>query len=183
MKKRYILLLLPLILILSGCGSNNVNSTDNNTLNKIELYDEEKGFKTTFSYDENVHYSDVEKDDEDDMVAYEFDNDDLDVELQMFYLSIDYDTYNNLLASHTKDINFKKYVFNNFDGYTFGNLNEELELYIILNDNKKDHMYNLLYTIISRMDQDEKIIVRDVFNGKELQALFDSTTFEIVNNN
>ncbi len=182
MKKGYMLLLLPMTLLLSGCGNTTINTNNNDGLNKIEIYDEEKGFKTTFSYDESVNYSKVEKDDEDDITAYEFINDDLDVEIQMFYVDLDYATYNNIQLSHKNEVNYKEYAFNNFDGYTFGQLDEELDLYIILNDDKEKKNYNLLYVTINRMDQDEKIVVREVFDEKELQALFDTIDFEIVNN-
>lgn len=189
MNKKYILILLPLILLLVGCGNNNVvnnNSNVDSDKKSIELIDEKKGLKTTLFYDNNIAYSQVDVDseraNEGESIAIEFDNDSLDVEIDAFYMSSTFDEYNAYETKYSNDDNYSKVRFNVFDGFTYGNSDDELNMLVILRSNRKEKKYDLLKVTISRLDDDEKVIVSEVFKGKELQDLFGSLRFEVISN-
>ena len=80
MKRLWILLILPLILLVTGCNDTTIK--EDNKGNKIEITDKGKEIKTTFTYDKKIGFSEISTYNND-SPTIEFDCVKLDVDFQM----------------------------------------------------------------------------------------------------
>ncbi len=184
MKKRIIMVLvLPILLLgLCACG-NKVKPAKKVTTKKIELVDEKKGFRTVFTYDKNLAFSDVDVDTESGAsTQIEFDNVDLDLDFEMYYTQMSKESYDSTKDNRTGKKYYKEYVFGDYEAYIYGDYSSGVYMNILLQENKDTKMVDVLFVSIDRMDSDENVVVADVLDEKELQDFFGSISFKANNN-
>ncbi len=175
-KKILILLLIPIIFIgLTGCGKTNIEKKDDGK-KSIVLEDKKLGLKTTFKYEDKLNISDIEFSDEGASKSVEFDMEDQDAEVEMYYTSMSDTSYKNSQDIRSKQKHYKEYKFGKYKGYAFSEYDSNLKLNIILNEND-NKMYDVLFVDIERLDTDQTIIMSEIFDNEEFQELFNSINF------
>ena len=180
-KKCYLLLLLiiPILLFTTACDKKKEEKKE--TTKTIQLEDKNLNFKTTFTVDSNSKYSNVEVDTESGSSAVlSFQNNDLDVEFEMYYNRMRKTTYENTKKSRSSKKYYKEYQFGEYNAYAYGDYDDNLYLNIILKEENDDVI--VLFVAIDRIDNNKEVIISDVVKEKEIQSLFNSMKFEKTNN-
>ncbi len=169
MKKIWILLLLPLLLVtLTACSG--AGKT-------IVLKDDNLGFKTTFKYKEKDNFSDVTENDEGASKAIAFKNEELDVEFEMYYNTMRSATYKDSQKTRSAQKYYKEYKFGDYEAYAYGNYDSGVYLNILLATEEND-MVDVLFVSLDRIDNNTDVIVYDILEKKTLQNFFNSIKFE-----
>lgn len=168
MKKKYLLiLLLPLfILLLTGCGEKK------DTTKTIPLIDPAFGYATTFKYEANENFSDVKKIEGGASQEIEFENEDLDVEFQMYYTKMSKTSYDRSKEIRSAQKYYKEYKFGKYEAYAYGEYADKINLNILLGVDSTETA-KLIFVEINRIDTNDKVIVADVLD-KDLNKFFNS---------
>ncbi len=177
-KKLLLLLLIPAVLfMMTGCGATHEKGAKDKKLTKtIELSDSKLGFTTTFTYDAEENFSDVEEDDSGKSTAINFKNEDLDVTFNMYYTTMKDTTYNETEKARSKQKNYKEYKFGDYEAYAYSELDDRINLNILLGIDE-DKMAEVLFASIERIDTDESVNVPKLLEDEKLQAFFKSMEF------
>ena len=104
MRKKVLLLVLIPILLLSftACDKKKKVEKEKDDRKSIVLKDSGFGYKTTFKYDKKDDYSDVEEEKSGKSTQISFDNEDLDLEFEMYYTSMSSDSYKTTEEARSK---------------------------------------------------------------------------------
>lgn len=178
MNKKLLLLLLimPLLLITTACDKTHEGETKDKKITKtIELSDSKLGFTTTFTYDAEEKFSDVEEKTGGASNEISFENEDLDVSFQMYYNTMRTTTYNDSEKSRSEQKYYKEYTFGDYEAYAYGEYDDNVYLNILLGIDEDD-MAEVLFVSIDRMDNDKDVVVAEVLENK-LQDFFNSMEF------
>ena len=182
MKKNivFVLLLVPaLLLVLTGCDKKEEKKENPSDTKTIELTDEKFGYKTTFTYNKNEDYSDIEVDTESGKTTeIEFENEELDLDFQMYYVDTYIETYETTEKSRSAQKYYKEYTYVDYKGYAYGNYGSSLQLNILIDTNEEEHRAKVLFVSIDRKDSNEDIIVSDVVADTKVQEFFNSMEVE-----
>ena len=176
MKKK---LLLILVLVLSvfaitGCGKKeNKKKEETKT---IILQDDKKGYKTTFTYPKTEKYSEPTKQESGASAEIDFENEDKDVEFQMYYNTITDKSYETSKETRSKQKYYKEVKAGKYEGYVYGEYSSGLYAIFKLEEDKEG-LDVLLFVSIDRLDTNEDVVVADVFD-KDLKDFFNSMKFE-----
>lgn len=179
MRKKVLLLVLIPILLLSftACDKKKKVEKEKDDRKSIVLKDSGFGYKTTFKYDKKDDYSDVEEEKSGKSTQISFDNEDLDLEFEMYYTSMSSDSYKTTEEARSKQKYYKKYKFGKYNAYAYGEYDSGLYMNILL-ETTDDNTANILFVSIDRLDNDKEKIVSDLVAGKEVQALFNTIKVE-----
>ena len=175
-KKILVLLLISIILLATtACGGTHEGKEQDKKLTKkIELVDKKLGFNTTFTYDANEKYSDVEEDNDGASTAIEFKNEDLDVDIEMYYNTMTTTSYNETQKTRSAQKYYKEYKYGDYEAYAYSEYPDKVKISILLGI--EDDMAEVLFVSIERIDNNEDIIIPDVLD-KDLKAFFNSMEF------
>ena len=181
MKRKLLLLLfIPVLLqVITGCGKKEeqVKPVENNT-KTIELTDKKFGYKTTFTYDKSENYSDIEVDTESGRTTeIEFENEELDVDIEMYYTDAYTETYEGTQKSRSAQKYYKEYQFGDYKAYAYGNYGSSIQLNILIDTDEENDRAKIIFVSIDRKDSNEEIIIADVLEQK-LKPFFDSMKVE-----
>lgn len=178
MKKKLLLLLFiipALLLVVTGCGKKEEKKPVENNTKTIELTDKKFGYKTTFTYDKSENYSDIDVDtDSGRTTEIEFENEELDVEFEMYYTDMRSTTYKETQEIRSKQKYYKEYNFGKYKAYAYGEYSSSIHLNILIDTDQDTDMAKIIFVEISRMDTNEDIVIADVVSGKKIQALLNS---------
>ncbi len=182
MKKKLLLLLLvpALLLVLTGCDKKETKKepVESNT-KTIELTDENFGYKTTFTYNKNENYSDIEVDTESGRTTQiEFENEALDVEYEMYYTDMTTASYENTQKTRSAQKYYKEYTFGEYKAYAYGEYGSSLQLNILIDTDKEKDMAKILFVSIDRLDTNQDVVVSDVVADTKVQDFFNSMKVE-----
>ena len=178
MNKKLLLLLLiiPLLLITTACDKTHEGETKDKKITKtIELSDSKLGFTTTFTYDAEEKFSDVEEKTGGASNEISFKNEDLDVTFQMYYNTMRTATYNDSEKVRSAQKYYKEYTFGDYEAYAYGEYDDNVYLNILLGIDEDD-MAEVLFVSIDRIDNDKDVVVAEVLENK-LQDFFNSMEF------
>ena len=178
MKKKILLLLLIPILVLAttACGATHEGEqTDKKLTKTIELSDSNLGFTTTFTYDAEEKYTDIEEETGGASSAITFKNEDLDVEFEMYYNTMRTASYNDLEKSRSSQKYYKEYKFGDYEAYAYSDYSDKVYLNILLGIDDDD-MAEVLFVSIERLDNNVEIEIPTVLEEK-LQEFFNSMEF------
>ena len=183
MKKKLLLLLFmipALLLVVTGCNKEEKkDNTKKKETKTIELSDIKFGYKTTFTYDASENYSDVKTDTESGRTTeIEFDNEELDVEFQMYYTDMRSTTYQNTQENRSKQKYYKEYKFGKYKAYAYGEYSSSLNLNILIDTDKDTDMAKIIFIAIHREDTNEEVVMADVVNDTKIQDLLNSIKVE-----
>ncbi len=179
MNKKIILLLLIVVVLFmtTGCGKTHEEGAKEKKLTKtIELSDSNLGFTTTFTYDAEEKYSDVEEKDGGKSTEIVFKNEELDVTFDMYYTTMRDTTYNETEKARSKQKYYKHYKFGDYEGYTYSEYEDKANLNILLGIDE-DKNAEVLFVSIDRIDTDESVIVPELLEKKKLKEFFKSIEF------
>ena len=180
MKKTLLLLLLVpvLLLVVTGCGKKEEKKPVENNTKTIELTDKKFGYKTTFTYDKSEKFSDIEVDTESGKTTeIEFENEELDVEIEMYYTDTFQETYEGTQKSRSVQKYYKEYTFGEYKGYAYGHYGSSIQLNILIDTDSETDRAKIIFVSIDRKDSNEEIIIADVLEQK-LKSFFDSMKVE-----
>ena len=181
--KKYLLLLLIPVLLFGMTACDKKETTKKNAQEKIVLEDSKLGFKTTFFYDKGENYSNLEVDkDSGASTAITFNNEDLDLDFQMYYNTMRTATYKDSQTARSKQKYYKEYKFGEYEAYVYGEYDSGLYMNILLKTEEND-MADVLFVSIDRHDSDPDTIVSEVVAQKDVQKFFKSIKFEKIENN
>jgi len=166
------IMILP-ILLLTGCGNEKEEEVE---LKTIELLDKEYGFKSTFKYDPSFTISDVDVEEENQSREISFDIKELNLDVDMYYTDSDKKLANSVKEDRSNKKYYKEYKFNGHDAYVYSDDDNQLYLIIELKEDKNNIRYELFVTIESDEDNQD-MIVYDVFTQEALQDFFNSIEF------
>ena len=177
MNRKWIyLLLIPLLLVTTACGKTHEGeATDKKLTKKIELVDSKLGFTTTFTYDAEEDFKDVEEETGGASKSITFKNEDLDVEFEMYYTTMRTATYNDTEKARSAQKYYKEYTFGDYEAYAYSEYDDKINLNILLGISEED-MAEVLFVSIERIDTNEDVIVADVLE-KKLKNFFSSMEF------
>ena len=175
MKKKIIILLLLVlsVSVVTACGKEKPKKEETKT---ITLQDDKKGYKTTFTYPKTEKYSEPTKEESGASSEIDFENEEKDVEFQMYYNTITDKSYETSKEGRSKQKYYKEVKAGKYEGYVYGEYSSGLYAIFKLEENK-DGLDVLLFVTIDRLDTNEDIVVADVFD-KELKDFFNSMKFE-----
>lgn len=174
MKKKVILflLLLPaLLLTLTGCTKEK-EPVKKEEMKKISLSDSTFGYKTVFKYDKKEKYSEVKEETGGASTEISFENEDLDVEFQMYYTKMSKTSYDKTQEIRSAQKYYKEYTFGKYKAYAYGESSSGINLNILL-DVDSTETAKLIFVAIDRLDTNEDVVVADVLD-KDLKAFFNS---------
>ena len=176
-KKILLLLLIPLLLLVTtACDKTHEGEAKDKKLTKtIELSDSKLGFTTTFTYDAEEKFTDVEEQTGGASKEITFVNKDLDVSFDMYYNTMRTASYNDSEKSRSTQKYYKEYKFGDYEAYAYGNYDDGIYLNILLGIDEDD-MAEVLFVSIERLDNDQDVIVSNVLDEK-LQDFFNSMEF------
>ena len=180
-KKLLLILLIPVLLLITACDKTKIKNEEE-TGEKIVLEDKKLGFKTTFSYDKKEKYSDVEIENGDASAELTFENEELDIQFDMYYNTMTIETYQSTQKTRSAQKYYKEYKFGDYDAYAYGNYDSGLYISILLKE-ETNKMADVLFVSIDRIDNDKEVIVSDVVAGEQVQKLFNSIKFEKIKTN
>lgn len=177
MKKVILLLLLiPVLLATTACGETHEGNVKDKKLTKtIELSDKKLGFTTTFTYDADQKFTNVEEQTGGASNAITFENEELDVEFEMYYNTMHTATYNDSQKIRSSQKYYKEYQFGDYDAYAYGEYADNLKLNVLLGIDGDD-MAEVLFVSIDRLDVNDEVVVSEIFD-KSLQEFFNSMEF------
>ena len=175
-KKILLLLLIPLVLFTTtACGKTHEGKANDKKLTKtIELVDKKLGFNTTFTYDADEKYSDVQVNNDGASTAIYFSNADLDSSFEMYYTTMRKKTYNDTETARSKQQYYKEYTFGDYEAYAYSDYADKINLNVLLGID--DDTAEVLFVTIERIDTNEEVIMADVLD-KDLKGLFESMEF------
>ena len=178
MKKKVLLLLLipALVLTMTACSEKKEKEPEKKITKTIELSDSKLGFTTTFKYDVDEKFSNVEEDDGGASTAITFENEDLDVEFEMYYTKMRKTTYNETETTRSAQKYYKEYKFGDYEAYAYSEYDDKVYLNVLLGIDE-DENAEVLFVSIERIDNNEEVIVPNVLAGKTLQNFFKSMEF------
>lgn len=162
------------ILLLTGCGKEKEEKVE---LKSIELFDKDYGFKTTFKYDPSLTISDLDIDDENKSREISFDIKELDIDVEMYYTDSGKKLADSVKEDRSNKKYYKEYKFNGHKAYVYSDYDDQLYLIIELKEDKNGTLYQL-FVSLERDDNDEDVIVYNVFTQEALQDFFNSIEFE-----
>lgn len=174
MKKKLLLLflLLPtLLLVVTGCNKEK-EPVEKEEKEKITLKDSAFGYETIFKYDKGEKYSEVEEDNGGASTEISFENEDLDVEFQMYYTKMSKSSYDKTKETRSAQKYYKEYTYGKYKAYAYGESSSGINLNILLDVDDTDTA-KLIFVAIDRLDTNEDIVVADVLD-KDLKDLFNS---------
>ena len=175
-RKWLYLLLIPLLLVTTACGKTHEgDATDKKLTKKIELVDSKLGFTTTFTYDAEEKFSNVEEETGGKSTAITFSNEDLDVTFEMYYTTMSTTTYNDTERTRTVQKYYKEYTFGDYEAYAYSEYDSKINLNVLLGIDEDDNA-EVLFVSIDRIDTNEDVIVAEVLE-KKLQDFFNSMEF------
>lgn len=180
MKKKllFILLIPAFLLLFTGCGKEEKQEIKKDDTKKIILSDDGFGYKTTFSYDKTEKYSDFEEDKESGRsTTIEFENEELDLEFEMYYTDMLEDSYKKTQVARSTQKYYKEYKFGKYNAYAYGEYSSGLYMNILLEIDDKGYA-KILFVSMDRLDNDDSIVVADVLEDDKLQEFFNSIEFE-----
>ena len=180
MKRKIFIGILALILCfgLTGCEKKqDIKPKENNT-KTITLTDEKFGYKTTFTYDKEENYSEVEEEDEGRSKEISFKNEDLDLSYQMYYTDMYQDSYQKTQETRKAQKYYKEYKFGKYEAYAYGEYSSGLYLNILLETDKEEDKAKILFVSIDRIDSNQDIVVADVVADTKVQEFFNSLKLE-----
>lgn len=167
--KIFILLMIPILLLVTGCNNSTTKQTDNS--NKIEIIDQAKQIKTTFSYDKKIDFSEISTYNND-STSIEFDCVKLDIDFQMSYKELDTTLYEDTKTNRKNKKYYKEYTFGKYEAYIYGDYENSAIMNIHVR--KQDNTSIILVVTMNRLDSDENVVIADVVDEKELQEFFNS---------
>jgi len=175
-KKVLLILLIPVLLLtVTACGKTHEGKEKDKKLTKtIELVDKKLGFNTTFTYDAEEKYSDVEVNNEGASTAIYFSNAELDSSFEMYYNTMRTKSYNDTEKARSKQKYYKEYTFGDYEAYAYSEYDDKIYLNVLLGID--DDMAEVLFVSIERIDTDKEVIMADVLE-KDLKSLFESMEF------
>lgn len=162
------------ILLLTGCLNDKEEEVE---LKSIELFDKEYGFKTTFKYDSSLTVSDIDVDDENKSREISFEIKELDIDVDMYYTDSSKKLADSVKEDRSNKKYYKEYKFNGHNAYVYSDYDDQLYLIIELKEDKNGTLYQL-FVSLERDDNDEDVIVYNVFTQEALQDFFNSIEFE-----
>lgn len=169
-----ILFLIPILLIsTTSCGNNRSNKNKE----KIEFKDEESGYITNLYYNKKDNFSDISQRISK-PTTLSFTNKDLNVEFLMSYSKYNNNIYKNTKKSRKEQKYFQEYKFGKYEAYTYGNYDERLNMIILLDNSKKNGEIDLNITI-TRIEDKNKTIVKEVVDSDTIQNFLKSIDFKI----
>lgn len=170
-----VLLLIPLLFFTTACDNTHSGKEKDKKITKtIELSDKELGFTTTFKYDAEEKFSNVEENTDGKSTAIEFTNEEFDAAFEMYYTTMRTTTYNETETARSAQKYYKEYKFGDYEAYAYGEYDDKINLNILLGIDGEDA--EVLFVSIERMDDDEEIIMAEVLE-KKLQDFFKSMEF------
>ena len=178
MKKKIVLLLLiPLLLAMTtACNKpSNEPKADEKIKKTIKLSDSKLGYTTTFKYDANENYSNVKEDNSGASKAITFKNEDLDIEVEMYYNKMRSATYNESEKTRSAQKYYKEYKFGDYEAYAYGEYDDSIYLNILCGVEDED--VAVLFVSIERLDNNKDVVIADVLADKKLQSFFKSMEF------
>jgi len=171
MKKVLFILLLPIIILgLTGCGEKK------DTRKTITLEDSAFGYATTFKYDENEKFTDIEAEKSGVSNSLTFKNEELDVEFQMYYTRMMKTSYETSKKARSAQKYYKEYKFGEFDAYAYGDYTSGIYLNILLGVDNTETA-KVLFVSIDRIDTNQGVVVADVLD-KKLNKFFNTIQVE-----
>lgn len=179
-KKIIIILLMTSILslTLTGCDKKQENKTKENSTKTITLTDNNFGYKTTFTYNKEEKYSEVEEENGGKSKEISFENEDLDLSYQMYYTDMYQNRYKETQETRKAQKYYKEYKFGKYEAYAYGEYSSGLYLNILLETDKEEDKAKILFVSIDRLDSNQDIVVADVVADKKVQDFFNSLKFE-----
>ncbi len=176
--KIIIILLLPILLLSTGCEK---KQEPKDEIKEIEFLDQKLNYKTTFQVEKGSSFSDIKKDENSgSSEVFSFRNEKLDVFFEMYYNVIRLNTYESLKNSRKEKKFYKEFSLGNYQGYGYSDSDDKVYLNILLS--QEDNTVIVLFVSMERIDDNNKIILLEVFEEEEIQNLLKSITFEKVNN-
>ena len=174
MKKKILLLLVlvpALLLIVTGCDKEK-EPVQKEEKKKIILKDSTFGYETIFKYDKEEKYSDVKEIEGGASKEIEFENEDLDVEFQMYYTKMSKTSYDKTQETRSAQKYYKEYTFGKYKAYAYGEYSSGINLNILL-DVDSTKTAKVIFVAIDRLDTNEEVVISDVLD-KDLKDLFNS---------
>ena len=174
MKKKLLLLLVlipALLLVVTGCDKEK-ESVQKEEKEKITLNDSTFGYETVFKYDKGEKYSEVKENNGGASTEISFENEDLDVEFQMYYTKMGKTSYEKTQETRSAQKYYKEYTFGKYKAYAYGEYSSGINLNILLDVDSTDTA-KVIFVAIDRLDTNEDIVVADVLD-KDLKEFFDS---------
>jgi hypothetical protein len=133
------------------------------------------GYTTTFKYDKDENYSNVKEDNSGASTAITFKNEDLDIEVEMYYNKMRSATYDASEKTRSAQKYYKEYKFGDYEAYAYGEYDDSINLNVLLGMDDEDAA--VLFVSIERLDNNKDVVIADVLDGKKLQDLFKSMEF------
>ncbi len=179
-KKIAIILLMVTVfsILLTGCDKKQETKQKENNTKTITLTDDKFGYKTTFTYDKEENYSEVEEEDEGRSKEISFKNEDLDLSYQMYYTDMYQDSYQKTQETRKAQKYYKEYKFGKYEAYAYGEYSSGLYLNILLETDKEEDKAKILFVSIDRIDSNQDIVVADVVADTKVQEFFNSLKLE-----
>lgn len=177
-KKILLLFLIPLVLLTTtACGKTHEGKeTDKKLTKTIELSDSKLGFNTTFTYDAEEKYTEIEEQDDGASKAITFKNEELDAAFEMYYTTMRKVTYHETETARSKQKYYKEYKFGDYEAYAYSELESKINLNILLGIDEDDTA-EVLFVTIDRIDNDDTVNMSEVLAEKKLQSFFKSLEF------
>ena len=170
-----ILLLIPLLFFATACDKTHTGKEKDKKITKtIELSDDKLGFTTTFKYDAEEKFSDVEENEEGKSTAITFTNEEFDASFEMYYTTMSTTAYNETETARSAQKYYKEYKFGDYEAYAYSEYDDKIDLNILLGID--DNTAEVLFVSIERMDTDEEIVMAEVLE-KKLQDFFKTMEF------
>lgn len=175
--KLFILLLIPLLLLVTAC-ENNIDETDNDKIitKTLELSDSKLGFTTTFKYNSDLKFTNIEESNGEKSKKLFFECESLDFSMEISYDIMPSATYNSNESSRATKKYYKEHTFGDFEAYAYGDEKKILNLNILLGINEDDKAEVLVVTM-NRLDNDSDIVMEEILTREELQKFFSSIEF------
>ena len=175
-KKLLLLLIIPMLMIMTACSKPNEGEIQEKIITKtIELRDPKLGFTTTFKYDAEEKYSEVEEHEDGKATSIIFHNEQLEVEFEMRYEIMTVAKYNELEMINAKTSNYKEYTFGDYEAYAYGEEVEKDNLCVLLGID--DTTVEVLLVTINSTNPYEKITVSTLLEKESIKNLFSSMEF------
>ena len=176
MKKKLLILLLLVVSVFTVTACGKKEKEKKVETKTIVLQDDKKGYKTTFTYPKTENYSEPTKQESGASAEIDFENEDKDVEFQLYYNTITKKSYEYNKEGRSKQKYYKEVKAGKYEGYVYGEYSSGLYAIFKLEETKDD-MVVLLFVSLDRLDTNEDVVVADVFD-KDLKDFFASMKFE-----
>lgn len=176
MNKRILLLLLIPILLISttSCGNNGASKKNKE---KIVFKDEKLGYTTNIYYSKKDNFIDISQK-LSKPTTMTFTNKDLDVEFLMSYSTFQEKTYEITKKVRKEQKYYQEYKFGKYRGYSYGNTDDKVSTCILLK-NKSKNGEIILNITLTRIDDNKKVIAKDVLDNKIVQDMLKTIEFDI----